>query len=120
MSEEDEDSNRQQYQHQNLSEEEEEDDDDDHLGGEMKAKFDRILGTFNEQQKMKNSGLPQHHYAQAATPNGSHGNDVSKMNRLENALNQSEKREGITDFKNKNLQNNMKGILNKQNPPQEE
>jgi hypothetical protein len=31
-----------------LSEEEEEDDDDDHLGGEMKAKFDRILGTFNE------------------------------------------------------------------------
>ena len=39
------------------------------------------------------------------------------MNRLENALNQSEKREGITDFKNKNLQNNMKGILNKQNPP---
>jgi hypothetical protein len=28
--------------------EEEDDDDDDNLGGEMKAKFDRILGTFNE------------------------------------------------------------------------
>lgn len=26
-------------------------------------------------------------------------------------LQQSEKREGITDFKNKNLQNNMRGLL---------
>jgi hypothetical protein len=31
------------------------------------------------------------------------GGDPNKMQRLENALNQSEKREGITDFKNKNL-----------------
>jgi hypothetical protein len=36
--------------------EEEDDDDDDNLGGEMKAKFDRILGTFNEQQRIKNGG----------------------------------------------------------------
>lgn len=90
----------------------------------MKAKFDRILGTFNEQQRIKNGGgngyqqqQHPHHFPQSATPSGSMGNDPSKMNRLENALNQSEKREGITDFKNKNLQNNVKGILNKQNPP---
>ena len=91
----------------------------------MKAKFDRILGTFNEQQRIKNGGAngyqqqqQPHHYPQAATPSGSMGGgDPNKMQRLENALNQSEKREGITDFKNKNLQNNVKGILNKQNPP---
>jgi hypothetical protein len=46
-------------------------------------------------------------FGQAITP--SSGFEAAKAARLEG----SERREGITDFKNKNLQNNMKGLLGK-------
>ena len=44
----------------------------------------------------------------SATPQSMNSGKVGKF---EAALNHSEKREGITDFKNKNLHNNMKGLL---------
>ena len=73
----------------------------------MRAKFDRIINNFTGQQQSINT-QSFGKFAQAITPNGG---PETKILRHEG----SERREKITDFKNKNLQNNMKGLLGKQN-----
>lgn len=90
------------------SEEEEEDDDDEEEEdaiGEMKAKFDKIMATFVDDQ---NRGGVQLNRAlltgQAQTPS-------SKMPPV---------KESITEFKNKNLQNNMKELIRGTDESEEE
>lgn len=69
----------------------------------MRAKFDKIMATFIDDQR----GGNRHQAAPTAiTPIGALTNKDN--------LYMSEKREGITDFKNKNLQNNMRGLLKQQ------
>lgn len=67
----------------------------------MRAKFDKIMATFIDDQR---GGNRQYQAAPIAiTPSGAFTNKDN--------LYMSEKREGITDFKNNNLQNNMRGLL---------
>ncbi|CDW87870.1 UNKNOWN [Stylonychia lemnae] len=98
----------QQQQNQNESEEgedqeqeqadedEEEEEDDDQEIGEMKAKFDKIMANFVDENKK--SGKQSY----------IHSNDDNNMNSIQN-------RDKTLDFKNKNMQKNVKGIINK--PP---
>lgn len=81
-----------------------EDDDENEEVGEMKAKFDKIMATFIDDQRGNNQ-----RYQAAPTAITPSGAPINKDN-----LYMSEKREGITDFKNKNLQNNMRGLLKQQ------
>lgn len=76
----------------------------------MKAKFDKIMATFVEEQKGNAS------HQQQINGNMFNGRFASGLgvptpsNGVVSRFEGSEKREGITDFKNKNLKNNMKGL----------
>ena len=71
----------------------------------MKAKFDKIMATFVDDQRTGSVNLTQ----QGRTPFGHIANPQNYQSSTHHNL--SEKREGITEFKNKNLQNNVKGMI---------
>ncbi len=88
-------------------EEDDEEEDEEDAIGEMKAKFDKIMATFVDDQNRIGGGQHMSHkplsFAQAQTPS-------SKVF----------VKESITEFKNKNLQNNMKELIRGTDESEEE
>ena len=77
---------------EDVEEEDQEEEEEDM--GEMKAKFDKIMANFMEDSRGKRVGQGESHEdLQSMTTDGNQNNQV------------------IASFKNKNIENNMKGIF---------